>query len=78
MTTPRTSSRAESGSAVSSLGRAAPMPTAPATVQNLIVGTTPAALAVGGFSASLTRFLDTLGIADNPVWRGPQDGECLF
>lgn len=27
---------------------------------------------------SLIRFLDTLGIADDPVWRGPQDGDCPF
>lgn len=62
-------------------GPAAPIPSAPGTVRNsLTVGLphSPGVSASGAFPASLTRFLDTLGIADEPIWRGPKDGECPF
>lgn len=79
--TPRASSsfRAASGGADLLPSIVAPMPTAPATVQNLPVDPpTPGVSASGGLSHGLTRFFETLGIADDPVWRGPQDGECPF
>ena len=64
MTIPRTSSRAD-----------APPPH-DLNTRNRVRGGTCAGDA--SLPASLARFFDTLGIADEPAWRGPQDGECPF
>ena len=74
---------ADSGPVPSFLGRAAHIPTAPGSAQTSLLDLSPCetastaagASASAGLSPGLTRFFDTLGIADDIVWRPAFDGE---